>query len=280
MKRTASILAVLMLAAPAWAGITVTASQPIPDVNEIIVEYVCGDANLPRAFALDISVSGTNTVLSEPYDIHSEFYVYIGSIQISGGQVSDYGGPVADSSPNSMTIEVGSLYAANDPCHTSPPPSTGIICKFTVESNDCSITVSVEGNAARGKVVMEDADITYNDPGYVTYQSCEGSNPLCSCCQCQCWGDITDSTAIGPPDGQVDLGDFTRMSMELMMVGHPYIITPIPFGLECFDMTDSTAIGCPDCQIDLGDFTRMSMHLMAYAHTGYVAPCMTLPPGC
>ena len=274
MKKVALVLTVLMFAVPAWAGVTIRVAQT-PDTNEVAITYDTdiGDMNLPRAFALDIEVNGVNTVLSAPYDIHEEFYVYPGSIVISGGDVTDFGTPVADSSPNSMTLEMGSLYADNDPCHTEPPLNYGIICKFTIASDSCKVRVSLAGNAARGNVVMEDPDITYNDPGYITYEG----NDVILPCGCSCFGDITDSTAIGPPDGQVDLGDFTRVSMELMAyVGTGYVMKPPLPGLECADMTDSTAIGCPDGQVDLGDFTAMSMYLMGYVGTGYVAPCF--PP--
>ena len=275
MKKVALFLALLMFAVPAWAGITVTASQPNPDVNEIIVEYACGDANLPRAFALEIEVNGVNTVLSDVYDIHSEFYVYPGSIVISGGEVTDFGTPVADSDSNSKIIEMGSLYADNDPCHTDPPLGSGILFKFTIDSNDCNVVVSLAGNAARGTVVMEDPDITYNDEFYVTYVGCSANVPTCDAIPCQCFGDVSGSDGLYPADGQVDLGDFTRVSMELMAVGPPYIITPVPPELCCADMTDATAIGCPDNQVDLGDFTAMSMYLMGVGPP-YIAPCM--PP--
>ena len=54
MRRIVLILAVVMVAAPAWAGITVSAEQ-VGDTNEIAIWYQMdpGDANLPRAFALD-----------------------------------------------------------------------------------------------------------------------------------------------------------------------------------------------------------------------------------
>ena len=107
MKKVALVLIVLMFAVPAWAEVTIGVAQT--DANEVSITYQMdiGDTNLPRAFALEITVDGTNTVISSPYDIHSEFYVYPGSIVISGGEVTDYGTPVADSSPNSMTIEMG-----------------------------------------------------------------------------------------------------------------------------------------------------------------------------
>jgi hypothetical protein len=281
MKKVALVLAVLMFAVPAWAGITVSAVQPVAEVNEVLVTYEVdgGDANLPRAFALDITVDGINTVISNPYDTHSEFYVYPGSIVISGGVVTSNGTPVASKTSAAMTIEMGSLYATNDPCHTSPPANSGTLFKFTIDTDepDCLVTVSIAGNAPRGNVVMEDPDITYNNPSYVTYV---GATDIQVCepeAACTCFGDITDSTAIGPPDGQVDLGDFTRMSIELMAyAGTGYVMQPPLPGLECGDMVDSTAIGCPDGQIDLGDFTAMSIYLMGYAGTGYVAPCF--PP--
>jgi len=212
MKKVALVLALLLFAAPVWAGITVSAVQPVAEVNEILITYAVdgGDANLPRAFALDIEVGGVNTAISNPYDIHSEFYVYPGSISISGGVVTDYGTPVASKSSASMTIEMGSLYAANDPCHTSPPASSGTLFKFTIDSNTCVVDVNVVGNAPRGTVVMEDPDITFDDAGYVTYVNCSANVPTCVQTGCLTCGGDADG------DNDVDADDFYAIQGALM----------------------------------------------------------------
>ena len=270
MKKVALVLTVLMFAVPAWAGITVTASQPNPDANEIIVEYVCGDANLPRAFALEIEVNGVNTVLSEPYDVHSEFYVYPGSIVISSGQVTDYGTPVADSDSNSMILEMGSLYASNDPCHTSPPPGSGTLFKFTIDSNDCTVKVSLAGNAARGNVVMEDPDITYYDTDYVTYVGCHNVNVPTCVKDCSCYGDISGPT--GVPDNLVSTSDMSALLIYLMPL--PGFIGPVPPGYECIDI--SGPAGYPDGLLSTSDMSALLIYLMPLP--GFSGPCMPDPP--
>lgn len=229
MKKVALVLAVLLFAVPAWAGMTVSIEQTVHEANEIYVKYDVdnGDANLPRAFALEIVVDGNNPVLSAPFDIHSEFYVYPGSIQISGGVVTSFGTPVAVSGSNTVTLEMGSLYASNDPCHTSPPPENGTLCKFTIDTDeedlDCTVSVSIAGNAARGNVVMEDPDITYNNPSYVTYTGFADMEICISAEVCPtCPGD-------SDADGDIDSDDYYAIQGNLMYANYltgSYLITP------------------------------------------------------
>ena len=270
MKKVALVLAVLLFAVPAWAGVTVSVSQ-VGDTNEVEIKYAVdqGDSNLPRAFALEITVDGTNTVISAPYDIHSDFYVYPGSIVISGGVVTNFGTPVATSDSNSMTIEMGSLYALNDPCvaHKYPPPESGTLLKFTVESDDSTVEVCTAGNAQRGNVVMEDPDITYDNPGYVTYE--------CNDVEfdgCLCWGDIAD--AYGTPPGDlttVDFGDLTYLIGELSDAGWSILLVNRP-DLACADIAD--AYGTPPgdgIAVDFGDLTYLIGEL---SDAGWSMPCM------
>ncbi len=269
MRKVALVLAVLLFAAPAWAGVTVFAEQT--DANEVSIKYVMdgGDANLPRAFALDITVTGTNTVISTPYDIHSEFYVYPGSIQISGGQIIDPGTPIAASDSNSMTSEMGSLYASNDPCHTTPPPNNGVIMRFTVVSDDASVEVCIAGNAARGNVVMEDPDITYNDPSYVTYVcglvDIPGSD-------CGCLGDVSDGLMVPPGDGTtVDFGDLNYLIGQLFISGWSIAIADRP-DLACADVSDGLMIPPGDgVTIDFGDLNYLIARL---SENGWSMGCL------
>jgi len=157
MKKILLVLAVLLIATPTWAGLTVTASQ-VDDTNTVRLTYDMDDTdpNLPRAFALEISLSQENDANIGPVTyVHPEFHVYPGSIVITGGVVTDQGTPVAESDVNSIIVEMGSLYAADDPCHTSPPAENGILLKFQVQNNqDCNVILAE--NAIRGGVVMED----------------------------------------------------------------------------------------------------------------------------
>lgn len=268
MKKVALVLAVLLFAVPAWAGVTISVDQ-VGDTNEVEINYAVdvGDTNLPRAFALEITVDGTNSVLSDPYDIHSEFYVYPGSIVISGGVVTDAGTPVASKSNTSMTIEMGSLYAANDPCHTSPPPASGTLLRFTVASDDPNVDVCTAGNAPRGNVVMENPDITFDDPGYVTY---ECNDIILGAPICSCWGDISGPAAV--PDTLVSTSDMSALLIYLMPL--PGYSGPVPPGMECMDISGPS--GYPDGLLSTSDMSALLIYLMPLP--GYSGPCMPDPP--
>jgi len=125
------------------------------------------EANLPRAFGLDITVDNGATIDSlVDYD-DTNFWVYPGNIVIDGNSVTEANEPIAKFQvagreeeglgTSGITIEMGSLY--NDPCdpeHQSPPPLSGTLLQFRV-SSDCSVAIAA--NAARGGVVLENPDV-------------------------------------------------------------------------------------------------------------------------
>ncbi len=168
MKKVVLALIVSMLAVPALAGVTVDCD--VTDTNLVTVTYVAGDANLPRAFGLDI-IADANITMVDIND--SDYYIYPGSIDVNAdGTVDDYGSPVAILDANTMTIEMGSLYADDDPVHKTAPPASGWVIKFRV--NSASPSVDLRENVDRGGVVMEDVD--YNFPGgYVVCGECGGN---------------------------------------------------------------------------------------------------------
>lgn len=180
MKKVILVLAMLLIATPAWAGLTIEASQRNasgPDCNVVTITYDMdgGDANIPRAFALEIELSQENDAnIGEVIYVDPNFHVYPGSIVISGGQVTDQGTPVAVSDVCSMIVEMGSLWAPTDPCvaHQEQPDPCGILMRFRVaDDEDCH--VDLELNAIRGKVVLEDTNIPEVPPGYVTLVECD-----------------------------------------------------------------------------------------------------------
>ena len=155
MKKIAFVLAVLLVAAPAWADVTIDANQ-VPDTNQVEISYF-SDGNLPRAFGLDITVTDGNIVACTPAmvgecnDPVRGYGIFPGTIQIdAGGYVTDDGTPDAPPGAtgalggldtNGITIELGSLYeGANE------PPLEGLLCTITVTEN---CTVNITGNAAR-----------------------------------------------------------------------------------------------------------------------------------
>ncbi len=171
MKKILLALAILLIANPAWAGLTIEAAQ-VDDSNTVRITYDMDDTdpNLPRAFALEISLDNDANIGPVTY-VNPDFHVYPGSIVITGGVVTDQGTPVAESDVSSMIVEMGSLYAAEDPCHTSPPAENGILLDFKVD-NDTDCNVSLVANAIRGGVVMEDTTQEFS-PSYFDLIGCK-----------------------------------------------------------------------------------------------------------
>lgn len=215
-KRIILGVVVLMLAVPAWAEVLITCTS---DGNEVTVSWDAStEPNLVRAFALDITVD--NGVITKVTDVHPEYYIYPGSIDINDvtGDVDDWGTPVCDPclypgtlpglGSNGITVEMGSLYDPCDPCHPSPPPASGVLLKFWI-TQDCNVTITE--NTTRGGVVLEDPTIDpdVNAPGcFVKAECMKPSNPDyanwlhwnrpdCWCYPRQCRGDA-DGAKQGP----------------------------------------------------------------------------------
>jgi hypothetical protein len=167
MYKLIASIAVLLLAMPAMAAVTVEVVDEGSGVAAI--EYTAdASAELPRAFALDLSlVADTNDANLAPYDFNPDFYVAPGTFAYDdiAEEVTSWGDPLADVSPNSMTIEMGSLYATNDPCHPDPPATSGVLFRVKVQdsSGDGEVCIHLEENAARAGadsngVVLEDLE--------------------------------------------------------------------------------------------------------------------------
>jgi hypothetical protein len=202
MKKIALVLAVLLFTAPAMAALSVSCSE---SAGTVTVAYNAGGGTLPRAFALDVSLSGGATINSGPSSINSEFYIYPGSISISGGSVTGWGTPVAAGGVgnSTMTVELGSLYASNDTDHLTAPPNAANLLSFGVSG---TTTITITENSARGGVVMEDGSanglgspvctcstgpgdcLKSSDPGYAKWSTTYGK-PSCWCYKKQCNGD-------------------------------------------------------------------------------------------
>jgi hypothetical protein len=175
MRKLCFVLTVLLLTAVAFARVHVVCEQ-VPDTNQVQVGYVANDdANRPRAFGLDITLDHGATIGDIVSGSASDYYwVYPGTIVISGGSVTEQGTPMAPgdaegakggSGTEGMTIEMGSLYSDQDPEHDEEPPLSDTLFKFTV-SGDCNVMIG--GNSARGNVVLEDTEPALD----VNYSSC------------------------------------------------------------------------------------------------------------
>jgi hypothetical protein len=166
MKKTIVALSVVMLTAPAWAGVAIT----VTDLGDGMAGIDYSGTELARAFALDITVdAGTIDAISDfaVGDDNNGYGIFPASFSrnivvdpvtgdVSDWAVADYT-PVADAGDpgalgglgtNGITIEMGSLY------DTKAPPLSGRLCVITC-SEPCKVTVTT--NATRGNVVLEDA---------------------------------------------------------------------------------------------------------------------------
>lgn len=172
MKKIVLVLAVLLLASPALADVVITV-EATEDSNVCTIKYDARtETELPRAFALNITVSDGNIVevnnfhVGECNETKQGFGIFMGTIAIdSEGVVTDDGEPVAPNNHpgalggigmSGVTLEMGSLYEdgnAPDPC--------GTICDVEV-SQGCTLSVTVE-DVYRGGIVLEDG----NNPGTV-----------------------------------------------------------------------------------------------------------------
>ncbi len=161
MKKTVLVLAVLMLAVPVMAGVTIT---PVHlGAGVVQVNYSAPDGNIPRAFALDVRMNPANGTALAPTNFNTNFYVAPGTFSYVGG-VTTWGNPIVGPNTVGFTTEMGSLWASNDGNHPTQPPSSGELFRFTV---DKSCHIDLLENAQRGGVVMESTAVSFPS-GYVT----------------------------------------------------------------------------------------------------------------
>ena len=170
MRKMILALAVVLLAAPAWAAVTITLTKA---GNEVTIGYNATTElpKLVRAFALDVTATGGTIVGVAGYKVGDDnngygifpgnFSLYI-TVNPTTGLVDSWDDPnytpVAPADdPGALggigtagaTLEMGSLY------DTNAPAATGVLCKVTVSVGTTKLCV--KGNAIRGNIVMEDA---------------------------------------------------------------------------------------------------------------------------
>jgi hypothetical protein len=208
MKKMLTILTVLALVVPAMAATTVTVSVVDEGSGIAAITYASDDANLPRAFGLDISLDYDNSGTIVVTDLSTDYNVAPGTFD--AGPPVVWGDPVVDADTNSLTLEMGSLYEEGV---GTPPPTSGTLCKFEVDGNPGGcVTVTIAENAARAPegVVLEDLgeiDVVYVSEcvvvGGVQNTCYEGQaddaewelvlRPECWCWVRQCNGDADDA---------------------------------------------------------------------------------------
>ena len=251
MKKIILALTILAIAVPAVADtVTVTAVDEGEGVVALSYAVVPGP-NLPRAFALDITVdAGTidsvDTTGAQPFDI------YMGTIDVnqSTGVIDSNGTPVAPGTApgakaglgtDGITIEMGSLYEKGvepDPC------ASGLLIKVTVSDN---CTLSLAENTTRGGIVMEDVSITPTvvlngtavvkgcfPPAHADYAEWQAvGEPDCWCYPRQCYGD-----ADGIKQGSAIMGFYYVGSNDLNILVPAYMVKEPPKGPGISTITD------------------------------------------
>lgn len=274
MKKMFLVMAVLLLVAPAMAEVKITCVQgtaPGQD-NIITVSYdAISEANLPRAFALDITLTDTlganNAVISsvtpakvgESNSSSRGYGIFLGSdgvdINEDTGEVNKppagrgWGNPAANPADpcaqpgigtNAVTVELASLYKGPQGVgNPNAPPKSGAMFTFTVNNKACHVTVSL--NARRGGIVKEDPDepVDANLPGV-------GLTPAF---EIRCPGDIC-GVGYGPRDGLCNMWDYNKLSMN-----YP----PQPYTDSNTDLC-GVGYGPKDNLCNMWDYNKLSMN--------------------
>lgn len=223
MKKIIITLAVLLLAAPVMADVTITCTNSGP--NEVTVSFsTSGESELVRAIALDVQISDPCAWIEEVTCV-SDYNIHPGSIDISpAGVIDDLGTCAGEQDTNSMTSEQGSLYVGDN----APVPGDLFIitlggCGEVGSSGDVVVTVSE--NALRGGVVMEDAD---GPDGSVISDGITINIGECAIAGCAtCVGDVDGN-------GYLTTADITTLFNQIAGLGSPYWV--ITDAADCGDV--------------------------------------------
>lgn len=216
MRKLSFIVLVLVAfaATPALASVTLSGTT---SGTTYTINYSISGPNSARAFALDITVNNSKTISSLACS-SSSYYVYPGSIVISGGTATGWGSCVCDLSKfpgkgqggtgtAGITVEMGSLYgsgASQGHGQGNKPANSGTLVSFVVSGTPT--TAHVTANPARGGVVMENPDESSNANVLDLFPAaidclkstateygawCSFNKPNCWCYKRQCRGDAT-----------------------------------------------------------------------------------------
>ncbi|MHC4477081.1 MAG: hypothetical protein ACYTEL_15650 [Planctomycetota bacterium] len=250
MSRTVFALLPLLMAAPVMADVVILVSAG-PGPNDVTISYdASSEANLVRAFALDIVIEDVCAIVVDVNCVSADYHVYPGGISIdSGGVVTDwstckcseYAGTLDE--PNAVTIEMGSVYigAAN------APASSGDLAILTLGGcdNDGDVTLTISENILRGGVVMEDSEqeVTVDSPGGTVPTS------LDTCVVATCW----DGTqCAGQPYGDATCdGDVGIVNLADLFALKAHFGKSAPWtGAECCaDFTHDGSINLADLYV-------------------------------
>lgn len=172
MKKIVCALVVLILAAPASAEVIITCAQ-VPDEPNFIISYECTAGEEVRCFGLDIQFNNAETVVAVEC-LSDDYYVFPGQFSYDGvtpsfGTCDCTGKPGALPGPNGVTIEMCSLYAADDDDHNEPPVAQNGLVKITVSGNTC---ITITENSLRGGGVVLADNTVLPDPNLPPPDEC------------------------------------------------------------------------------------------------------------
>jgi len=210
MRRILLIVAILLLATPAFAVVTVTATREGNDVNgndTIRISYNCNGTPVEkvRAFGLDINVmsAATRTIdvnrdgntIPNVRDFNvgdnNGFGIFPGNYRERGLSPTDPNWRTAQYTPvapgadpdklpgfgsNGITAELGTLFVGDG----NRPPSAGTLFRFDVNCHGVFVpatTVHLSKNTSRG-IVLEDGS-SVADANLVFVDCCACPNPAC-----------------------------------------------------------------------------------------------------
>ena len=284
MKRTLLIVAMLLMATPALATVTITASEDSEAV--VRVSYNCDGGEEVRAFALDVSVSGTMTI-DAIHDFNTGpdtgYGIFPGKFRdhidagdpcwsdpnynpISANE-TDTTGTGLDT--NKIIVEMGSLY--EDP---NAPPSSGTLFVLDINCNgETNGLVHLAVNDTRGGVVDEDGNSV--TPDLVDANVCEEEDcymgpdydewvavdkPNCWCYPRQCYGDASGTSEgttktgiywVGVPDLDIfmDAWQVKESPFGPGLQGEPNICADFSHSSEGTTKTGIYRVGIPDLDI-------------------------------
>ena len=289
MKKIILVLVVLMLSAPALAGVTITA-VPDGETGVVAINYV-SDANV-SSFGLDIIVTGANIIDVNDFFVGecgagggnqgfgifpANFYRYIdpetpvwGAAGYTPVAESGDSGAQAGLGTPAVTIEMGALYVDGN-----QPGLSGTLCTVEV---DQSCTLSVQVNPVRcGKTAGDqDAGVVLED-GTAIIPDLAGATDIevtkaggGDCCPGDVTANVTGFVTGGPPlfidtfdpnlwegpDGKVDTTDLQCLIFLLTWENPSLVVSPVPAVAACADVTDTVTgfvTGGPPLFIDTFD---------------------------
>jgi len=262
-------LAVILLAAPAWATVYITATDEGGGV--VAIDYsVVSEPNLVRAFGLDITVTEGNIVDCCDYAVGDDNYGYgifpgtfgvltvnAGTGQVETWDVNTYTPASVGLDTNWVTIEMGSLYDTNS------PGDVGLLCRVTCDTT-CKLSVTL--NALSGGVVMEDA----NDP--VGIVDVTGATDV----------DVTVGVPDCFPSGYTTYANWVLYGKPDCWCGKGTGVTSIPeadLGYQCDGDADHATFGFKKYRVFTPDLNILIANWMKYDVDNLTKPVEERLPG-